>query len=527
MSPLVITFLAIEFLIVAGGTFFGFRRGLGKTGVRFVYLVMIALFSLLISFLVVSVCAETILVMVRGQYSADLRKLIKASPELEALVEAFISGLIFPIIFAILFGTLQLLSLIEFGRVSRKILSAIFPKKEKDLASRISGAAMGFVISFVVAVILMSPVYMTLSVYASIPEDVLVAMTSEKKEERETTPSSQLMLKRWPSTDFEVPSFLVASRLVTNTLTGFETPNRVKTNVLAEIPILMEVADRALDTVDITGENGGDRIDVLTNACSILSLYVEDSAFVNELACDVICGFGVVLGRGDTIFEMSLDNNTDPALTPVVDSFMLVISETTPQTTKENLITLFGVPNDTFVPESKKQVAAQMNGVSSADYYNIGMVSAFMHIKYKMPENNSGPTEQQNKVISKAFITMADNDAMHEVFEEVALYASDVVMEKASDLLGENKQAVYEQAASSIEETIAKTTDATTEEKVGLVQEILDEAIKEFDVDIEDWEASILATCAVKEFSDEKYIDENGEPTVSIDDVKTFFGIID
>ncbi len=524
MSPLVITFLATELLIILIGTFFGFKRGLGKTVIRTVYLLVVGLLALLLSFFVVSICSDAIMVIARDYYPADLQKLIEASPELEPLIEAFASGLIFPIIFALLFGVFQLLSLIGFGSVAKKILSAIFPNKEQGVASKGTGAAVGFVLSIVVAAILLSPIFMTLSIYSSVPEEVLVAITSDSIEEAEikSTRPSRLGVVTLPSVNFEMPPFLFVSKLMTGALTGFETPNHERTNVLAEVPIIMHIADGALATVDVTNEHGGDNVDVFTNACSLLSLYVDESPFVKELSCDVLRGFGTVLERGDTIFNMTLSNDENSPMTPVVNSFMHTVSETTTDTVKGNLITLFGKPNDEFVPEDKKEEASHISGVASDDYHNIGMVSAFMHMNAEQTEETS---EKKNDVLSKAFITMADNDAMHEVFQEVTIYASNVINEKATDLVGENTQVVYEGVASNIEETITATADATTEEKVEIVKDILDSAIEKFDVDIEDWESSVLATCAVKEFLGGDYVDENGVPTVSASDVMAFFGI--
>ncbi len=528
MSPLVIAFLVTELLIVVIGTLLGFKRGLGKTVIRLVYLLVVGLLALLLSSFVVSICSEAIMSIARGYYPADLKKLIDASPELEPLLESFVSGLVFPIIFALLFFVFQLLSLIGFGTVAKKILSAVFKDKEKGVVSSATGAATGFVLSFVVAAVLLSPVFMTLSVYSSVPEDVLVAITSVPEEEQvevRLNGTQKLSVGALPSTDFKMPSFLFISRMMTNALTGFETPHHEKTNVLNEVPILMHIADNALDTVDVTDEQGGDTIDVFTNACSLLSLYVDDSPFVKELSSDVLCGFGTVLGKGETIFNMTLSSNPDDPMAPVVNSFMTSVSQTTPETVKGNLITLFGKPNEEFVPTDKKEELSHISGVSSADYHNIGMVSAFMHMNHTPVEGEEMNTEKKNDVVSKAFITMADNEAMQEVFEEVTTYASNVINEKASDLIGDNTQVVYEGVASNIEETILATSNATTEEKVEIVKEILDTAIEEFEVEIEDWETSVLATCAVKEFLEGDYVDEEGVPSVSASDVMAFFGI--
>lgn len=533
MSPLIIFFLIFDVIIIAVGTVLGAKRGLGKMLVRIGYLLIVGVISFFLSKFLVSLFAQEVIEYLRPIYPEDLQKLIEESPSIEVMLRAFAAALIMPFIFALMFGIMQLLSLIGFNSVASRIVSTLFPDEEKRENGKWFGAAAGLVSSVLVGAVLLSPFFVTASVVAAIPEETFeffgisdVALAQEEDGVRDMLLKAQSPIGSvFLSSNKEIPSFLFLSRLIGKGLTTFHTPTGSTTNAMKETPILTEIAIGLFNAYQTTMDHGGDDVDAITNAGALLALYVDDSCMVKELSADTVSALAKVLEHDGTIFGIEPIPATGNSMTAMRDSFISSVAKTNLDTVKQNLITLFGKPHPKFVPENKLDSDVGTSMASDQDYHNLGIVSAFAHMEASKNQGDEETAKKCYEAVSSAFVNMADNEAMEDVFEEVAAYTSALISQNATNLVAEESREVYEKVVAKVENTIVAVKDSCTEEKVEAVKEILDSTLLEFDMEMDDWQSSIVATCAVKEFCEGDYLDESGNPTVSIEDIMSFFGI--
>lgn len=533
MSPIILSFLTLEAIIVLIGTLLGLKRGLGKTVVRTVYLLVIGLVSFFVARLLSSKFLVVAVDAVQEFYPEDLKSMFVASPEMETLLANFLTGLAVPFCFAILFGLLQLLTLIGFRPLSKKILAGIFKTEKMCRGSRAAGAAVGLVVAVFVASFLLSPLFMASSVAMSIPEDYLASFGITEAVAQESSSANNLLSVQTPvrvlATDEPMPGVFAINKVIAKSLTTFKTPSGAQTSVYQEAPIVAHLAFSMIDAHSKTLQLGGDDIDAITNAGAILELYVDDSDFIKELASDAISAVGTVLSENHSIFGVELVSTEDNGISNIMDSFIETISHTTPQTLKANLVTLFGKPSYDLLPQDKVDTEEELDytHVDAKGYHNAGIISAFTHLNaLQSGENVDEQTKKKGEqAIAGAFATMAGNAAMDSVFNDISVFASDLISQNASGLLDETSKESYEQVVENVQNTIVAVQNSTTEEKVEAVKEVVDSALSEFEMEIEDWQSSIIASCAVKEFCEGDYLDEYGNPTVSIEDIMAFFGI--
>lgn len=534
MSPIILSFLALEVVIVLVGTLLGLKRGLGKTVVRTVYLLVIGLVSFLIARLLTPKFLAVAVNALQAIYPEDLKSMFAASPEMEGMLASFLAAFAVPVCFAVLFGLLQLLTLIGFRPLSEKILAGIVKTENVSSGSRAAGAAVGLLVAVFVASFLLSPLFMASSVVMSVPEKHLESLGIAEVVESGQPSAKNLLSAQTAvhllSTDEPMPGIFVINKVVANSLTSFKTPAGAQTTVYQEIPIVTHLAFSMMDAHSKTLELGGDDIDALTNAGAILELYVDDSEFIRELASGAISAVGAVLSENHTIFGVELASPDDHGISAIMDSFIETISHTTSENLKANLVTLFGKPSHDLLPQDKLDTKEDLDFTHiTKGYHNAGIISAFTHLNALHTGDNIDPeaAKKGELAIASAFATMADNDAMDAVFKDVSAFASDLISQNASGLLDESSKETYKEVAENVQNTIAAVQESTTEEKVEAVKEVVNDSLSEFDMEIEDWQSSIIASCAVKEFCGDDYLDENGNPTVSIEDIMIFFGVSD
>lgn len=533
MSPIILSFLILEAVIVLIGTLLGLKRGLGKTIVRTVYLLVIGLVSFLVARLFASKLLGVALNALQAIYPEDLKSLFAASPEMEGLLAAFLAAFAVPFCFVVLFGLLQLLTLIGFRTIAKKILTGIFKTDTMHRGSRAAGAAVGLVVGVFVASFLLSPLFMVSSAVMSVPEEHLPALDITEVVAQESPSANKLLSAQIPvsllAANEPMPAMFAINKMAVNSLTAFRMPSGAQTTVYQEIPIVTHLAFSMMDAHSKTLELGGDDIDALTNAGAILELYVDDSEFVKELATGAISAVGTVLSENHTIFGVQLASPEDTGISAIMDSFIETISHTTPETLKANLVTLFGKPSYDLLPKDKVDTKEELDyaHINEKGYHNAGIISAFTHLStlHGDEDVDEETAQKGEQAIAGAFATMADNEAMNSVFEDVSAFASDLISQNATGLLDETSKEAYQEVVESVQNTIVAVKDSTTEEKVEVVKEVVNDALSEFEMEIEDWQSSIIASCAVKEFCEGDYLDENGNPTVSIEDIMAFFGI--
>ncbi len=591
MSPFFLFFLLFEAVILVIGVLLGLKRGLGKTLVRVVYLLLIGVASFFLSKFVVSRAFGSIMEVVRGLYPADLKTLIANAPEIEVMLQTFASALIIPVCFALIFFVLELLSLIGFGTIAKKIVSKIAPSAERTAAGKWSGAAVGLLASVFVAAVLLSPMYMAASIVSTIPEETLATLGIASNDVAEVdgveVASSGVALRNnvWTGKaaflanngDFDFSSLFFLSSFLVDNLTTFETPQGEKTSVTQEIPLIMDMATTMIHAYNVTQESGGDQTDAIMNAASVLVLYVDDSPFVKELTSSAVSSIGKSLEQEQEIFGGALTLPEDEALKPIVDSLITTLAETSTETVKDNLTTLFGVPSEELIPESKKdplppaEIPGDTTTNASADtpnddakpndstadnkpaetpdakpsdstadnkpgetpdakpsntpentnkpITNKGLLSAFTKMGDSADEG-SEEADKKQEIITNAFANMSDNAAMKGVLSEVTAYVSQVISASSTSLVDESTKVIYEEIVSQINSLSYSLKGVPTKEKIQKTSEVLSGAVSEFNLSISDWQITVVATCAVDEFLGDKY-----PAGVTIADIMGFFGV--
>ena len=90
------SFLVLEILILALSVLIGYRRGIGRTAVRLVYLLVIGTVAFFLAKAIASPLSQIVLLEVLPMVPADVMGMLQYSPELEPLVANIIGALIAP-----------------------------------------------------------------------------------------------------------------------------------------------------------------------------------------------------------------------------------------------------------------------------------------------------------------------------------------------------------------------------------------------------------------------------------------------
>ncbi len=172
-----VAFLVLELLIVGIGILMGYRRGVGRSAVRMVYLVAIGFISFFVGRSLAFRLSDTAISAVLGMVPEAVKPILDSAPGLKILIASIVGALMVPLLFAVLFGLLQLITLIFFKTISGKLVSTIYRKEEAPRFSKWAGAGVGLVSGLAVAAVLLSPIFTVMYLVESTPDETISIFT--------------------------------------------------------------------------------------------------------------------------------------------------------------------------------------------------------------------------------------------------------------------------------------------------------------------------------------------------------------
>ncbi len=353
---------AIQLIIIGVGALIGYRRGLGRTVVRVVYLAFAAVAAFFIGRLVATELSGIVIGLAASFDEAS--SVLKASPELEVLLKQFLGALLVPLFFAAIFAILQLLSLVFFKKISTKIVSAITKSTETPAWTKWAGAGVGLVLSYFVAVFLLSPFSMVLGIADQLDAEAVGAIyelaVGEEMPENivlESRPqfaNSRVLTAHTANASVlasnnSLSLFNFSSKWITVVLTTSTTPAGVPFVATEETAHIINTAGSAVYTYKKTADEGGNNIQVIANVGNIVTQCIESSPCLTEITGYTVSAVGTVIreekqSEEGGSFSALIPEFEDPSINMIIDTCTTILADTTPETLNENLVTIFGEP---------------------------------------------------------------------------------------------------------------------------------------------------------------------------------------
>ena len=526
MTYLSIAFLVLEILILAFAALLGYRRGIGRTAVRVVYLLIIGVGSFFAARAIAASVAGTVMALVHNMLPADVQALLAYSPELEPLVANIIGALAAPILFAVLFGLLQLITLIFFKKISTKIVSAITKDGEAPAWGKWVGAAAGLVVGFAIASALLCPLYLVLDVVDHVSDDTITVLTETIGEDvvvasAITAPDTLSIQPTTLALDIK-PSFNAAKlfpweRPLVNALSTYniheQTATDVHESLTHSLPLIIDMAGDALRAYNYSLRHEDDEINAYANAASNIIPYLEETDTVKYLVTDAIHALGMALKEDHGVLGIELPETEDTFSKSLINHLVSALADTSEKTVKSNMTTLFGQPtidHDT--------------GEISGKTHNSGLLSTVAHLDAADPMTSlsSGDTTALMGAI-------AENENLGEMMGEIQDLTNNMIADSGIDLADQQYEGFYngvkDDITSQITDAMQSGGDTSITDVAKGIEGTLDSYLQENEVELDPLQLSVISVSLAKEFTDEKYVDENGDLNVSVSDLMNFFGV--
>ena len=522
MTALSISFLVLEILILSLACLIGYRRGVGRTAVRLVYLLIIGLIAFLGARAISSSISASAMLIIHDLLPAEIQSILGYSPELEPLVANILSALLAPALFAVLFGLLQLLTLICFKKISTKIVSAV-SKKGAASQNKWAGAVFGLIIGFAISAALLSPLYLVLDVIDLIP-DRTVTIFSEAYDENGLGDLSNIQLPttlaaqptrlsldikpRFNSAKFS-PWNKPLAKLLTDYKIHEQTEKKAHESLPHSIPLILEMAGDALYSYNSTIYNDGSANDALTNAASIVIPYLEKSDTVKYVATDIIHALGMTFQNGNSFFGLSLPTTENEFAKSMISHLVDALAHTTADTVKDNMVTLFGQPT-----------VDQSTGAIQQNSINTGLLAAMSKIDADDPLSS---LEFGDTITLVGAI--AENGNMDAMMEDIHDFTTGLIEENGIDLSDRKYESFYTEVKDEISGHISASSEESSITDVAKnIEGTLDDYLTEHKIDLDELQVAVVSVSIAKEFSDEKY-KTDGELDISVKDLMNFFGV--
>lgn len=536
MNIAAIGFLALEILIIGIGILIGYRRGLGRTTVRAVYLAIIGTISFFVGRSIAASVTHRAVDALLPLLPDDIVSMLEIKPELALLLEHLAGALLVPFIFAILFGLLQLLTLICFKKVSTKLVTSITKQEERTTAGKWTGAAAGLVLGIVIAAVLLAPMYAVLHVVENTPEETITIFEDAIAENGMTlsaeAPIPSTALRVQPNTialstspAIHVSSFSFVNEFLLRKLTDYTVPEAIASetgheSAIDSLPAILATAGDALYAYNTTAHNGGSTLDALTNAAAAVAPHLHDSSTIAHIAADALCIIGTSFHDNGSFMGIELPASENQILTSLVNNLVDTLSHTTVENAEANLISLFG----------KNEIVFGENIPTDASS-NHGLLATMMKLDKDDPMK-SLEDEKLSSAVSEVIESLAENESMSNVVTDIKDFAVDIIEQSDVDLRDERYQSLYEQ----ISEELCLQFNKHVNPETGLtasvsqvakdIKPVVTEYFRRYNVVINDFQTSVITTCIVQKFYHSNHL-VDGEIKVVPDDLLEFFGLLE
>ncbi len=525
MTVISLTFLILEIVILGVGIFLGYRRGTGRSLVRLLYLAVIAVVSLLLGRAVAAALSETAFRAVYHLVPADIATFLDKAPDFDFLLLQLTEAILIPIFFSLIFAILQLLSLLFFGTLSRKLLAALHISKPLKYSKWI-GAAIGLAGSLITTAILLLPMAEILYVTENISDDTAAIVAGAYEEN-----GLDVSLSRPPVTlaaaptvfsehsfkaNFDATKLSPFSNLILHSVTRYDVfdDGAVKEYATDSLVAFAEAGGSALYAFNVTAHSGGTHNDALFNAASALIPHLEKSMTLKEIVAALMRTSGGILEDQGEFMGFRFPQAKDRVVQAVIDQIIHTLSATTLESVSANMTTLFDAPSIFYVPDAKEPYVPENRGLLKA----VSQLQSNIHI--------SEMSQESAAALHHAVSLVADNSFMSNSLEEIHLHAIELIEENNIDVADVQYQPAYDEVASQISSYLSDAAESTgnVEALSEAVKPALDELIEKYQLPITEVEADIISICIAGEFTKDQYVSD-GKVTITANDIMTFFGL--
>jgi hypothetical protein len=470
---------AVEALIVLIGVLVGLKRGMAKSLVRLVELIIVAIVSLLISKGVMGIVSEKATELIHGMLEEPLKSVILSSPDAEALVLGLVGALVLPIVFVIVFAVLKLLSLICLGLITKLIAGNA--KK-----NRLIGAAVGAVTGVLVASVFLCPFYTLAKTVAALPAESLSVL--------DEIPEAETVKEFIPDKDMTPP----VSAIFVNLASSFEV-NEKTYNASEETPKLIALVSDVMGALKESEEKGEEPLLGVASAISATVKHLEDSEYIATLTTSLLNSIGESIKNGNDIFGIA-NGMQGPVADVMLASLGNILTGVTPENIADNIPALTG--------------DGEKYGVISI----ITEINSTGNIKEAIKDK-----EKMDKLVD-SIITIAENPNLSNTMDAIADIGTSMITENAPEK-GSDYHTEYINALSeSVNELLVATKDTQNDfaSNVETAKDIVIEKVSKTDKDITESEAKLIAICALHSFgTDENYANAENAP-ISVKDIENF-----
>ena len=511
------TFISLECLIVLFGVYIGFRRGTGCALIRLVELIAIAVGSLFLGRFVAGKLQATVMSLVMEMAGESLSQYATASAELEQLVGGLLGALMVPVFFALFFGILKLITLIGFGKLSRRIVHSTTSKVKLDKGSRWGGAFVGLVSGMLVASILLSPVFSYIYIAGNLStesrellseafdlESETVAVVSEDKVVLYSGARVILlgMEDLFPEGAPNIPINEFVCRLATKAV-GSDSDY----SATDAVPELVNMVTDVVNAYTAAVEAGEDDLTAIVQAASTAIPHMETSDFLPEVTSTLLNAAGEILQSGGEVAGITI-NTDDAVMKSVMDSFSEVLVNTSVENVTENMKTLIGSSDEDSAP---------------------GVLQTLVTIDFSRGAELLTDDESAT-ALADMLMTLAGNENMASVMESVRTVGMDALKSSGVDLFGEAAEEAYTDLADGLNLIVKATAEnaGDFEDSVNDATKLLKKLAADNGVDgeITDAQYKLVSICIVHYFcTAENYAAfEAGNTAVTAEEVKSLLG---
>ncbi|MBQ8448670.1 MAG: CvpA family protein [Clostridia bacterium] len=483
------TLFIVEALMVLTGFLLGLKRGAGKAIVRFVELIIAAIFSFLVtkwlSGLLSDISIQTI------KFEEPLGSIIESAPIAKELVAGLAIALVLPIIFAVIFLVIKSISLIGLSLLTR----LLFGGKGGGLSNRLIGGAIGALTSLVVAVIVLCPFYTGAKILANIPSETYDAFTSSLGMNEQDT---ALFKSFFPEKDMTPP----VSGLVVKAATNFSVEDK-SYNATEEAPKLIDLAGDIMVSYGESKDAGESELMCISAAISASVAHLEDSEYVASLTTSLLNSIGESIKNGNDIFGLA-NGMEGPLADVILKSVGNILTGVTPENIAANISAIAG------------------DGENEGALTVLAEITSAEDIKEVLKDG-----EQVDK-LANSLIAIAKNPELSSTMDSLTEMGASVFTEAMPEEGSDERDEYIGKLSESVNDVLAATkeTQSDFEGSVNTATVIIQEKIAaESSTEITEGEAKLLAIYALHHFgTTENYADAENAP-VSVEDIEALFGL--
>lgn len=511
-------FIVLECIIVLFGVYMGYRRGTGCALLRLIELIAIAVGSLFLGRFVADKLQATVVELVMNMAGETVTQYAAASDKLEQLVGGLLGALMVPVFFALFFALIKLITLIGFGKLSRRIVHSTTSRVKLDKGSRWGGVFVGLVSGVLVAAILLSPIFSYIYIAGNLSDDSKELLSSAFELEEDTVlavSGDKVLLASgtrvlllgvsdlFPDDVPNMPLNEFVTRLATKA-TGSETGY----SATDAVPELLNMVTDVVNTYNDAVAAGEADLNALVQAASSAIPHMENSEFLPEVTSTLLNAAGEVLKSGGEVVGLSLDTE-DETVQAVLDSFSDVLLNTSVENVAENMKTLVGSSDEGSAP---------------------GVLQALATIDFSRGAELI-TDEESAKALADMLMALANNENMSSIMEKVRTIGLDAVKSSGIDLFGAEAETAYAELAKGLNDVVKATAadEGNFEKSVDDATALLKQLATQNGVtaEITDAQYKLVSICIVHYFCTPESYDalEAGRDAVTVSEVKALLGV--